>query len=197
MFPNIHFWSSIKLFCFVLLQQVLVHYNMEIQISFNEIYNTYGKRVYNLALNYCGNTEDAQEITQDTFVAVYESLDQFRNEAQISTWITRITINKSIDLLRKRKRKRWLSFFDQHPENSLPNFNHPGVELVHREEVEHLFEQLNGLPEQQKTALILTKLEGLKMTEVAAIMGVSSKSVESLVARGKLNLEKKIKPNEG
>lgn len=162
------------------------------QTTFDEIYYKFAKRVYNLALNYCGNSEDAEEITQDTFIAVHESLSDFRQEAQLSTWITRIAIHKSIDCLRKKKRKRWLSFFDQHQENSLPHFNHPGVQLEHQEEVAIFFQGLNQLPEQQKTALILTKIECLKMTEVAEIMGISAKAVESLVARGKMNLEKKL-----
>ena len=64
------------------------------QVNFEEVYNKNKDMVYNLALNYVQNTEDAQDIAQDVFVTVYQSVNSFQGTASISTWIYRITINK-------------------------------------------------------------------------------------------------------
>ena len=73
---------------------------------FDEIYDNNKDQVYNLALQYVQNQHDAQEITQDVFVAVYKSMSSFRKDSLMSTWIYRITINKSLDYLKARKRKK-------------------------------------------------------------------------------------------
>lgn len=173
-------------------------------LRFEEVYNDHKKRVYNLALSYVQNSEDAQEITQDVFVAVYQSLGTFQERAAISTWIYRIAINKSLDFLKAKKRKKRFAFFTSlfsedsqttkyHPQD----FNHPGVLLEDKEALSALFEKINRLPDNQKTALILHKIEQKPQAEVAEIMQISLKAVESLIQRAKTNLAKSIGSSEG
>ena len=95
--------------------------------------------VYNLALHYVQNSEDAQEITQDVFVAVYQSLEGYQKTSSISTWMYRITINKSLDFLKARQRKKRFAFLTSlfFPDsNELrynpPEHNHPGIVLEHK-----------------------------------------------------------------
>jgi len=160
--------------------------------------------VFNLALNYLQNKEDAEEVTQDVFIAVHKSLNKFRGESQINTWIYRITINKCLDFIKAKKRKKRFSFFTQINEYSVSNnlyrnhvFDHPGVLLEEKEALEILFNHINRLPSKQKTALILSKLEQKKQKEIAEIMQTSTKAVESLIQRAKINLKKLIDLNEG
>lgn len=165
---------------------------------FEEIYKKYNSLVYNLALSYVQNIEDAQEITQDVFVSVYQSLSSFQENAALTTWMYRITINKSLDFLKSKQRKKRFAFltslfFDasndlkHHP----PEHNHPGVLLEHKEALDNLFKRINELPDNQKTALILHKIEQKSQVEVAEIMKLSPKAVESLIQRAKTNLSKK------
>ena len=158
------------------------------------IYDQMATKVFNLALQYVQNTKDAEEITQDVFVTVFEKQGQFKGNAAIETWIYRITINKSLDFIKHKKRlRRWgklLSFGITTEE--IPDFNHPGVKLEEQEALEFVFTHINNLPEQQKTALILSKIEHLSHAETAAIMGISTKAVESLLGRAKENLKKKL-----
>ena len=77
------------------------------------------------------------------------------------------------------------------------NFNHPGVELEQKEAMEKIFACINKLPEQQKTALILLKIEQLPGREVAEIMQLSEKAVESLFSRAKKNLKEMLEQREG
>jgi RNA polymerase sigma-70 factor (ECF subfamily) len=162
------------------------------------LYEKYARQVFNLALQYVQNESDAEEITQDVFLATHKSLDKFRNEANYSTWIYRITINKPLDFLKAKKRKkRFFWFTDELNENDSIEFNHPGVLMENQEETAFIFSCINELPDNQKTALILNKIEQLHIAEIAGIMEVSVKAVESLVQRAKANLSKKIEIGEG
>ncbi len=158
--------------------------------------------VYNLSINYLQNHEDAQEITQDVFVAVYRSMDKFRNESSISTWIYRITINKCLDHIKASKRKKRISFFTslfggEISENTFSAFDHPGILLEQKQAMERLFRCINGLPDKQKTALLLSKTENMSQAEIAEVMGLSVKAVESLIQRAKSNLSEILRKNEG
>jgi RNA polymerase sigma factor (sigma-70 family) len=173
-------------------------------MSLQELYTKYGKLVYNLSLQYVQNKEDAEEITQDVFVAIHQSINNFKEQSKISTWIYRITINKSLDFIRSKNRKRRFAvltslFFadgnEAHHETS--HFNHPGVLMEQKEKLQHIYGLLNKLPPNQKTALILSKLESKSQQEIAEIMNLSPKAVESLIQRAKTGLEKKLKLNEG
>jgi RNA polymerase sigma factor (sigma-70 family) len=162
------------------------------------LYEKYARQVFNLALQYVQNENDAEEITQDVFLAAHKSLDKFRNEANYSTWIYRIAINRSLDFLKAGKRKkRFFWFAGELNENDSIEFNHPGVLIENQEETAFIFSCINELPDNQKTALILNKIEQLPIAEIAGIMGVSVKAVESLVQRAKANLSKKIEDGEG
>jgi RNA polymerase sigma factor (sigma-70 family) len=68
--------------------------------DFNHIYEVHKKMVYNLSLMYVLNSDDALDVTQDVFIKVYEKMNSFRNEAELSTWIYRITVNTSVDFIR-------------------------------------------------------------------------------------------------
>ena len=168
-------------------------------MTFQEIYNDYNKLVYNLALQYVQNIEDAQEITQDTFISIHLNLHTFQGNARISTWIYRITINKSLDFIKAQKSKKrfavltslfHLSGAEIKHHSSI--FDHPGVLLEQKEAMEKIFAQINNLPAKQKTALILKKLEQKSQKEVSDIMGISEKAVESLLQRAKVNLTIKL-----
>ncbi len=173
-------------------------------MTLEELYKEYKNLVFNLALQYVQNTEDAEEITQDTFVAVYQSISMFKAESKISTWIYRITINKSLDFIKAKNRKKRFAFFTSlfHEDSNevrydKASFDHPGVQLENKEAIETIFNHINKLPANQKTALLLNKLEGKRVAEIGEIMGFSNKAVESLIQRAKANLAKKIDNNEG
>lgn len=167
-------------------------------MTFEQLYTAHAKQVFNLSLHYVQNSEDAQEITQDVFVTVYQSMNEFRSESTYQTWIYRITINKSLDFLKAKKRKKRVAFFIEFSATNEPTHkDHPGVLLEYQEATNALFLLINELPDAQKTALILQKIEQKTQTETAEIMQISTKAVESLVQRAKANLQKKLNRNEG
>ncbi|MCB9188307.1 MAG: RNA polymerase sigma factor [Flavobacteriales bacterium] len=166
-------------------------------MEFNQLYYDHKDLVYNLALKYLQNVEDAEEVTQDVFVSLFAKAEQFEQKAQMSTYVYRITINKSLDFIKARNAKKRQGFLsslfrsgNQEAIFIQDHFNHPGVELESKEEVSFIMNCINQLPDSQKTALILHKLEDKSQMEISEIMETTPKAIESLVQRAKNNLKK-------
>jgi RNA polymerase sigma-70 factor (ECF subfamily) len=157
-------------------------------------YDKYKSLVYNLALNYSTNKEDAEEITQDVFLSVFKKMSGFRNESKIETWIFRVTINKSLDYLKAKKRfkRNFMNdgvSIDQVSQSEFSDFNHPGVVLESKEKIQEIYRCINKLSEDHKTVIILLKIENKTYSEVSKIMKISVGAVESLFNRSKKKLD--------
>ncbi len=165
------------------------------ETKFRELYNQFNRLVYNLALSYLQSVEDAEEVTQDVFVQIHHSLDKFEQQSSLKTWIYRITINKCLDNLKAKNRKKRLAFvsslFNSSGQlvNDAVEFQHPGIIAEQKENAAILFQCINELPENQKTAFLLSKVEGLSNGEISEIMKASISSVDSYLFRAKQNLQ--------
>jgi RNA polymerase sigma factor (sigma-70 family) len=168
------------------------------EAAFKTIVETWQNMVFNTALGIVQNAEDAEDIAQDVFVQVYHSVSSFKGESKFSTWLYRITVTKSLDHERKKKRKKRFSFvrslFSEQNEVIVdpPDFHHPGVILDNKENAAALFRAIAELPENQRIAFTLNKVEGLSYQEVSEVMKNTVSSVESLMHRAKNNLKKKL-----
>jgi len=166
------------------------------QLVFTAVVQEYQDMVYNTAIGMLQNAEDADDITQEVFVQVYLSIHTFKGESKFSTWLYRITISKALDHEKKRKRKKRFAFVQslfsntQHEALHPAEFNHPGIQLEKKENAADLFKALKQLPDKQRIAFTLHKLEGQSQQEIAAIMNLSVYAVESLMSRAKNNLKK-------
>ena len=164
-------------------------------MTFDEIYFEHHKMVFNLALHYAQNIEDAEEITQDVFLKVFDNLHTFKKQSSLKTWVYRITINQSLDFIKGKKAQKSnflssiFSINDSNFKFQPSNFNHPGIELEQKEACQKIFEAINQLSDNQKTALILLKIEDKSQAETAEIMNLNVKALESLFQRAKNNLE--------
>ena len=165
--------------------------------SFPELYAQFKSLVYNVALSYVQNKEDAEEITQDVFIKLFQSITDFKHESTLKTWIYRITINRSLDFLKHKKSQKRFFIFGKRSENefeiqNFSTFEHPGILLENKEKSKVLFEAINKLNENQKTAFILSKIDGLSNPEISTIMELSISGIESLLFRAKENLKKRL-----
>ncbi|CAN5402115.1 RNA polymerase sigma factor [soil metagenome] len=166
--------------------------------TFQEIYDTYKNKVFNTVISYLQNTEDAEETTQDVFIEIHRSINSFEGKSSLSTWIYRISINKSLDFIKSKNRKKRFAFMSSlfndagELKHDSSNFFHPGVILENKEKSAILFKAINSLPENQKTAFILSKVEGLPYAEISEVMNMTVSSVESLLFRAKQNLQKEL-----
>ena len=118
--------------------------------DFAGIVNSRQQMVYNTALGIVQNEEDAEDITQEVFLKVYEGLKNFRNESSLSTWIYRITITTSLDFEKQRKRQKrgglMQRVFGYAEVDEKPDFFHPGVALDKKEDAAVLFMAMKKLP---------------------------------------------------
>lgn len=158
--------------------------------AFKLLYEGYADRVYNTALSYTKNVEDAEEITQDVFVKVFKKASTFKGDAALSTWLYRITVNTSLNYLKKQN--RFAVFKNTFKVSKNIEFEHPGVLLENKEQAACLFKAMDCLPASQKTAFILSYIEDLPRQEVANIMETSLKAVESLLQRAKRNMRSEL-----
>ena len=165
--------------------------------NFARIVNDRQQMVYNTALVIVQNEEDAEDVTQEVFVKVYERLNDFRREASLSTWIYRITITTALDFEKQKKRQKRGGLmqrvvgFKEAVEK--PDFFHPGVALDKKEDASVLFMAIKKLPQKQRTAFLLHKVEGLTNNDIAGIMETTLLAVESLQVRAKNNLRNLLK----
>ncbi|MCU0335710.1 MAG: RNA polymerase sigma factor [Chitinophagaceae bacterium] len=168
------------------------------QEAFRFMVTSWQDMVYNTALGLVQNELDAEDVAQEVFVKAYESIQGFKGESKVSTWLYRITVTKSLDFLRSKKRKKRFGYVyslfgaDNELVYNPPEFLHPGVVSERKQVAAELFKALDQLPEQQKVAFVLTRLEGLGHKEVAEVMGNTVPAVESLLQRAKLNLKKQL-----
>ena len=167
--------------------------------AFKNIVETWQDMVYNTALGILQNTEDAEDVTQETFIQVYESVSSFKGESKFSTWVYRITVSKAMDHIRKKKRKKRFAFVqslygrNEKPVIDPPDFFHPGVSMESKENAAVLFKAVEQLPGNQKTAFVLNKVEGLSYIEIGNVLEITDAAVDALLQRAKANLKKILK----
>lgn len=166
--------------------------------AFKELVARFRDKVFNTALGFVQHHTEAEDLAQEVFIQVYRSVSQFKGDSLLSTWIYRITVTKSLDHLRSKKRKKRYGFLsslmgaDNRPVYEPEEINHPGVLQEQKEDAAILFKMIDQLPENQRTAFILNKVEELSYREIAAVLNTSESAVDSLLQRAKQNLRKKL-----
>jgi RNA polymerase sigma-70 factor (ECF subfamily) len=169
-------------------------------LSFKSLVDQYQQIVINTCYNLIGNRQDAEDVAQEVFIQVYKSAQTFRHEAKISTWLYRIAVNRSLNFIRDKKRFGWLKSFssllegEQQKVADMPasNSDRPDMALEEKERSGIVQKAIDSLPEKQRVVFVLHKYEGLSYQEIAEISNHSVSSVESLIHRAKLNLQKKL-----
>lgn len=161
--------------------------------AFKNIVERCQDMVYNTSMGFLQNAEDAEDVSQDVFISVFESIASFKEKSKLSTWIYRITVSKCLDHLRKKKRKKRFAFVQSlYSKNEEvigpPDFFHPGIIAENKENSALLFKAIGKLPEKQKTAFVLNKMESLNYREISEVMNTSESAVDALLQRAKKNL---------
>ncbi|WCO00655.1 RNA polymerase sigma factor [Psychroserpens ponticola] len=165
--------------------------------SYSKLLDDFQHKVFATCLSFVPNKEDAEDIAQDVFVEVFNSISKFKGQSKLSTWIYKITTNKCLEFIRKRNTKKRFAFlqsltgdgFEIDKTNYFTEMNHPGIILENKEKSETLFLAINGLPEAQRLVFTLHKVDGKSYQEVCEITEKSMSSVESLMFRAKKNLQ--------
>jgi RNA polymerase sigma-70 factor (ECF subfamily) len=165
--------------------------------AFRWLVEHYRNRVFYTVLNILQDSNEAEDTAQDTFIQVFESVGGFKEESSLSTWIYRIAVRKALDKLRRRKTKQRLHsilpwWMPEEKKSSDSTFQHPGIVTENKEKAAILFKAIGSLPEKQRLAFTLIKIQGMNYEEACAILQQNIKAVESLISRAKANLQKQL-----
>ena len=158
--------------------------------AFDQIVDRYERRVFAIAVRICRHHEDARDVTQDVFVTALRSLGSFRGDAQLSTWLHRVTVNASLDLVRRRQRREGpdLEEIGERPASE-PGPEVAAIESVRAREVHRA---LGRIPPDQRAVIALHDLQGLDYSEVADALEVPVGTVKSRLHRARLALAREL-----
>lgn len=164
--------------------------------AFKELVDKYKKPLYYYCYRLCRNHADAEDLSQEVFIKVYQKINQFREEAKIKTWIYRIASNAFID---KKRRKVFMINEKNYPEieskiniammQSQENYRDPERQTESSIIQKHIDMAMQRLSEKEKTAFILKHHEGLAIKEIAAIFKTSDGTVKSHLFRAVQKLQ--------
>lgn len=163
--------------------------------AFELIVKQYEKKVYNLALRYLKNHDDALDISQEVFLQVYQNLAQFRGDAQFSTWVYRVTFNKCVDTLRKQQKIRKnvvMSVDDEIFFETGGDRISVEQEYECRETLAAVMRIVDTLPDEQKAVVLLRYIKDLSYAQIAEILGVAEGTVKSRLNRARLKIKEQM-----
>ncbi len=166
--------------------------------AYGKLLDNFQQKVFATCISFIPNQEDAEDVAQEVFIEVFNSIKKFKGNSKLSTWIYRIATNKCLEFIRKKNTKKRFAFLQSimHSEISIDKtsyfteMNHPGIILENKEKNETLFYAINQLPEAQRIVFTLHKVDGKSYQEISDIIEKSISSVESLMFRAKKNLQK-------
>ncbi|MBI1746318.1 MAG: RNA polymerase sigma factor [Acidobacteria bacterium] len=176
------------------------------QQAFDILFNKYTRTIINYAFKFVGDLGAAEDLAQEIFLKVYSGKNTYRAEAKFKTWLYKIATNACISELRKPRYRQTLQSIDapvhrsesgesaRRLEIADTEQNHPLKQLELKEMRKALKAAVDGLPENQRLAFILTKYQTLSYQEVAVVLNSSEPAVKSLIHRAKETLIAKLKP---
>ncbi len=171
--------------------------------AFDTLVTRYTGDIYSLLFRLTEDAEEAGDLTQETFICVFQAIKKFRGDADLKTWLFRIAINQSRNRFRwwkRRRREKTVSLDAPVGESKTPihetmsgNFANPEEKILLREREQFLSRALRDLPEIFREAVVLCDIEGLSYEEIASALEINIGTVKSRIARGREELRKKLK----
>ena len=155
----------------------------------------YGNELVRLAFSYVNDAEIAKDLVQNTFIKCYKKLESFRFDAQIKTWLYRITINECKDYLKSwhYKMVRVKSFINETTKSIIPSTEKTVIENYNKEEIKDM---IFSLPKVYREVVYLYYYDSLTSEEIASVLGISVNTVKTRLRRAKQRLGSLIKEAE-
>ena len=172
------------------------------QDAFCELVEKYKQKAINIAFSFCGNHEDAKDVSQEAFIRAFKTIKNFRSESLFFTWFYRILINLCKDYLRRKMKDKTIGVTvkindgTQDEESIFETIASggpgPKEQLLNKELGEELTEAMNSLPERQKRVFTLKNIHGLKINEIAEIVKCAEGTIKAHLFKATLNLQGKL-----
>lgn len=166
--------------------------------AFAALVSAYEGKIYNFALRYLGNREDAMDASQEVFLRVFRFLPGFQEESGFSTWIYRIGVNVCKDMLAKRTKRGELPLElpdedEDYRTAEVADSRYDPETIVEQADLrKSLADAIGQLPQQQREMIVLRDIEGLSYEEIGQVLSLESGTVKSRLSRARENLRKKL-----
>jgi len=165
----------------------------------------YAKKLYYYCLNILGNSADAEEVVQDTFIKVYHKIDSFSNKYKFSVWLYKIALNAAKDKIRQRNSRgakfkisysnaNHDSFESGNTDRNIPDNRSNPSDTIHKTELNNIIiDEINKLSYKHKEVLLLLHIENHSYSEIADILDCSEGTVKSRISRARKILKQQLK----
>ena len=182
--------------------QLLLRLRAKDARAYEEVIRDLTPRLLATAIRMLGNEEDSRDAVQDAFLSAFRNIQNFDGKSKLSTWLHRITINAALMKLRTRRRKPAVSINDLLPRHSddghfempiaswreKPNAEYD-IEMRHR-----VREEIENLPDEYRTVIMLRDVEGLDTAEAGVVLGISESAVKTRLHRARQALRERLAP---
>ncbi|MGE5345163.1 MAG: RNA polymerase sigma factor [Acidithiobacillales bacterium] len=167
--------------------------------AWSDLVERYGRKVYGIAWHFTYDRSEAEELTQECFLKLWENLDRYEpSEASLLAWIAALSRNLCIDHYRKRRREKGFRFLSEEAVTSLlPAGDDPQADAVRRERVRFLLEALADLPDELAEVVMLRDLDGLDYREIGDFLKLPDGTVKSRLNRARIELARAIRHRIG
>jgi len=167
--------------------------------AFQEFVELHKKKIYYIAYDITGDHDDAEDVSQEVFIKVFRSLKTFRRNAKITSWLYQISVNASIDLLRKKSSKPEKSMDDLERADIQENFPGSGTRAQNPERSaedfliqKHISQALQKVSPKERSVFVMRHYNELKIREIAEILSISPGTVKALFYRATRKLRKEL-----
>ena len=170
------------------------------EAAFRTLVERYQDRIYRTVLSLLRSPEEAEDVAQEVFVEVYQTIARFRGEAALSTWLYQLATSWALKNRRKARAKKRFAYltgllgFDNEVLHEAPDHAHPQALLEGQQQLQLLLDHIAELPAQQQIAFTLRHEQELSYEEIAAVLHLTVAAVESLLFRARQTLRKHIQP---
>ena len=162
--------------------------------AYEHIFLQYKDMVYNVAYGMLSDVEDAEDMTQEVFLHIFEKIKQFRFKSSFSTWLYRIVVNMCLNERRKRKKRGSnADELKERYEQMRPSVDTPENELLKKEQLSQAQQALSTLKDAHRTILVLREIEGLSYDEIAEVLKCSIGRVKSRLHEARMEMKRRLK----
>lgn len=160
--------------------------------AWDELIQRCGRRIYNLAFQFTGDLAEAEDLTQDIFVRLYQNLSRYRGDVPLVAWALRLSRNLSIDHYRRARRQRRATVVSDELLAHMAAAEDPQAEAQQRQQLRLVYQVLEEMPEDLATVVVLRDLQELTYEETAAVLEVPLGTVKSRLNRARHELTERV-----
>ena len=167
-------------------------------VTFEQVYREHGGRVLGAVRSVLGPDSETEDVVQNAFIEINRALPGFRGQSKLSTWVYRIAVNVALQHIRKKQRKRWLSFGLLNDGAHLQASSYDAERrLESRQALKRVYALVNRLSEKKRTAWVLYEMEGMAPAEIAEVLELPLNTVRSRILSARREILNAVSDGEG